>query len=269
MRKRSFWGIGMLGLTITLSAISWNHVNSKTRPQTIKKATPVTQVVEKESALEAFDHYLTDIYAAADLATTNLDFAVFKKAVTGYYNFQSGKLAASDKQIITIVDLAKASTSKRMWVIDLAARKVLFNTYAAHGQGSGDNIATNFSNDANSHQSSLGFYITSDIYFGKHGRSMKLNGMDEGFNSNARARAVVVHGADYVSESWIKTHGRLGRSHGCPAVPRELSDAIINTIKGETVLYINGGNNYTSRFLDENLAANSVQNSTPTTLATL
>ena len=116
-------------------------------------------------------------------------------------------------------------------------------------------MATNFSNLANSHQSSLGFYITSETYFGKHGLSIKLEGMDKGYNTNARDRAVVIHGAEYVSQSFINQHGRLGRSHGCPALPLELTKTIIDTIKGQTCLYINGpAANYTSNYLDQELA---------------
>jgi len=156
-----------------------------------------------------------------------------------------------------VVDFNKSSRSKRMWVIDLLNKKLLLNTWVAHGQGSGDDVATHFSDTNESHQSSLGFYVTDDIYFGKHGRSLRLDGMDAGFNSHARERAVVLHAADYVSQGTINTLGRLGRSFGCPAVSPLVIDYVINTLKGKTMIFINGSDSrYTSKYLNANLAAN-------------
>jgi hypothetical protein len=125
-----------------------------------------------------------------------------------------------------------------MWVIDLAARKVLYNTYVAHGQGTGEDCAMMFSNKMNSHQSSLGFYVTSEVYNGEHGISLRLQGMDEGFNDAAFERDIVVHGAEYVSDKYISENQRLGRSWGCPAVPVKLAEPIINAIKEGTCLFI-------------------------------
>ncbi|HEY0245310.1 MAG TPA: murein L,D-transpeptidase catalytic domain family protein, partial [Mucilaginibacter sp.] len=136
-------------------------------------------------------------------------------------------------------------------------KQLLLNTWVAHGQGSGDDMAKQFSDNNESHQSSLGFYLTDDVYMGKHGRSLRLDGLDEGFNRNARTRDIVVHAADYVGETAIEKMGRLGRSFGCPAVAPEVRDQVINTIKGKTVLFINGNDsNYSSKYLDEsNLTA--------------
>ena len=259
MRKRIFRGASAILLTLSLPAIGWNLADST--PVTSKKDSIEVQtaevVSEPLSTAAVYDKHLTGIYDAAVLKSAGLDYQVFKKALTGYYNFKNSNLVSSTKDIISIVDFTKPSTKKRLWIIDLANSKILFNTLVAHGQGSGDNFATNFSNMANSHKSSLGFYVTSDTYFGKHGLSLKLNGMDNGYNTNALSRAVVVHGAEYVSQSFINQHGRLGRSHGCPAVPEELTPAIIDAIKGRTTLFINGpaSNNYASAFLDESKIA--------------
>src|SRR5690606_932140 len=106
---------------------------------------------------------------------------------------------------------------------DLKSKKVLFNTLVAHGRNTGQATADKFSNLPNSNMSSLGFYLTDETYFGKHGLSLKLDGMDNGHNDKARERAIVMHGADYVSDSFVKQHGRLGRSLGCPALPQEIS----------------------------------------------
>ncbi len=125
-----------------------------------------------------------------------------------------------------------------MWIIDLDSRKVLLNTHVAHGQGTGEEYAKNFSNNEGSHQSSMGFYVTGDTYVGKHGNSLHLHGMDEGYNSAAYERAIVVHGAGYVSSDFIAGTGRLGRSWGCPAVSNELADEVIETIKDGTCMFI-------------------------------
>jgi hypothetical protein len=113
-------------------------------------------------------------------------------------------------------------------------------------------MADQFSNTEESHQSSLGFYITNETYFGKHGLSLKLDGQDSGINDRARNRAIVVHGANYIGEQFIKQTGRLGRSYGCPAVPEELNNTIIELIKDKTCLFINGkSETYQSVFFNE------------------
>ncbi len=148
-----------------------------------------------------------------------------------------------------------------MWIVDILNKKLLLNTWVAHGQGSGNDMADHFSNINESHQSSVGFYVTDDVYFGKHGRSLRLDGMDEGFNSAARNRAIVVHAADYVSQGTIAQLGRLGRSHGCPAVSPEVSDMVINTIKGKTLLFINGNDTrYASKYLNDAFQSNFMLN---------
>ncbi|WP_207535014.1 murein L,D-transpeptidase catalytic domain family protein [Desertivirga arenae] len=262
MRKRIFRGASLALLALSLPAIGWSLNDPTDVKAAIAKDTAVIESpvapTETISAATLFNKHISEIYDAAQLDDSGLDFDVFKKAVTGYYNFKNSNLVSTSKEVISIVDFTRASTKKRLWIIDLGSRKVLFNTLVAHGQGSGDNFATSFSNLTNSHQSSLGFYITSNTYFGKHGLSLKLNGMDNGYNTNALNRAVVVHGAEYVSQSFINQHGRLGRSHGCPAVPVELTPSIIEAIKGGTTLFINGPSSkaYASTFLDEGLAVN-------------
>ena len=115
---------------------------------------------------------------------------------------------------------------------------ILFNSLVAHGRNTGEEFASAFSNLNSSFKSSLGFYATGEIYQGKHGASLRLDGLENGVNDNARERGVVMHGADYVSESFIRDHKRLGRSQGCPAVPVELTNEIIQLIKDKSCLYI-------------------------------
>lgn len=271
MKKHTIWAIGMLLLISTLPAISWVSVR-KSQLQFFDSSadSASAKVTANYSNTQLFDQYIDSTYDKIGLAATDLDPAVFRKALVGYYNLKKTNLISPERQVVTIIDFNRKSTQKRLWIVDLAENKVLFNTLVAHGQGSGGDMATSFSNLENSHQSSLGFYITSETYFGKHGFSMKLEGMDKGFNTNARDRAVVVHGADYVSQSFINKTGRLGRSHGCPALPVELTNTIINTIKGQTCLFINGpAENYKSNYLDHEIAVSNFISSGNTVQASI
>ncbi len=143
--------------------------------------------------------------------------------------------------IITIIDMTKASTEKRLWVINTNNDSVLINTYVAHGKNSGDNYAVRFSNVPHSLMTSEGFYLTLNTYIGSHGYSLRLRGLEKDKNSNAEKRAIVMHGAWYVSEDFIKQYGRLGRSWGCPAVPDEEAKKIIDLIKNGSLLFIYTG----------------------------
>lgn len=160
----------------------------------------------------------------------------FSKALEGFYLLKEKGLIKKD--ILTLVDFSMSSNTKRLWIIDLNTNTILYNSLVAHGRNTGEEFANSFSNSPSSFKSSLGFYATGEIYNGKHGKSLRLDGLEKGINSNARERAVVIHGADYVSNSFIKNHNRLGRSQGCPAVPVELADEIINKIKDKSCLFI-------------------------------
>ncbi|XWW46124.1 murein L,D-transpeptidase catalytic domain family protein [Fibrella sp. USSR17] len=142
------------------------------------------------------------------------------------------------KPLLSIVDMSQPSTKKRLYVIDLVKRKLLFNTYVAHGRNSGELLPRRFSNTNSSFQSSLGFYKTLGLYQGKHGLSMQLQGLEKGINDNAFSRAIVMHGADYVCEDFIRRTGRLGRSQGCPAVSTAECSPIVRTISGGSCLFI-------------------------------
>ena len=185
------------------------------------------------------ERYITDLYKQIDFGrVAPLSYEVFDKAYHGYLNLRNAGSLNKDKEIISICDFSLPSSESRLWIIDLITKKVLFHTFVAHGQGSGDDMATSFSNAENSHKSSLGFYVTGDTYDGEHGTSLRLVGMDQGFNDAAFDRGIVVHGAPYVCDKYVCKKGRLGRSWGCPAVPAALSLPIINTIKEGTCLFI-------------------------------
>lgn len=203
-----------------------------------------------------FEEYVVSSYRKTGLAGVGLSLETFREAVTGYHNLMSDDTLAQNKPLLTIVDFNQSSKARRFWVINLATNRVEYNTWVAHGQGSGGEFATNFSNTPNSYQSSLGFYLTQGTYFGGNGLSLKLKGLDENFNSNAFDRYVVVHGAVYAGEDFIKKNGRLGRSQGCPALPVDVAKPIIDTIKNKTVLYIDGpSSTYSSTYLDSDQAA--------------
>lgn len=145
--------------------------------------------------------------------------------------------AVANPGTLTIIDYSKPSTESRLWVLDLQTHSVLFNELVAHGQGTGDNLAVEFSNTPDSHKSSLGLFVTEDPYVGKHGYSLRLNGLDRGFNDRARERAIVLHGAPYVSEQFSKSAGRLGRSWGCPAVREIVARKLIDRVKGGSLVF--------------------------------
>lgn len=160
----------------------------------------------------------------------------FSKALTGFYQLKAKGLI--DKDVLTLVDFTLSSNTKRLWVIDLTTNTIVFHSLVAHGRNTGEEFAKNFSNQPESYKSSLGFYATGEVYNGKHGMSLKLDGLEKGINDKARERAVVIHGADYVSESFIKGNKRLGRSQGCPALPVEMNQKIIGAIKNKSCLFI-------------------------------
>lgn len=160
----------------------------------------------------------------------------FTKAMEGY--FQLKERGVVQKDILTLVDYSLSSKVNRLWVIDLKNNIILFQSLVSHGRNSGNEFAAKFSNKPESYQSSLGFYVTGETYFGKHGYSLRLDGLDKGINSNARARAIVVHGADYVSEKFAQQNGRLGRSLGCLALKQGLTKEVIDTIKDKSCLFV-------------------------------
>ncbi len=151
------------------------------------------------------------------------------------------KGASGSDDLLTIIDYSLPSTQRRLWVLDLKHGDVLFHELVAHGRGSGDNYATSFSNLDNSHQTSLGLFVTGGTYTGGNGYSMILKGLDSGVNDNAEARHIVMHGAWYVSNDQIRSQGRLGRSWGCPALSQDMAPRVIDTIKGGTFVFSYAG----------------------------
>lgn len=196
-----------------------------------------TNLNSSASALSAFDKIVLSEYL--DLDEKNFakpELESFKAAYKGYYKLKDeGKIK---KDLLTIIDFTKSSTERRMWVIDMNKQEVLYQTVVSHGRNSGKEYANDFSNVPESNKSSLGFFATAETYFGKHGLSLRLDGLESGINDNARSRDIVIHAADYANENLGKNQGYLGRSLGCPALPNEVAHKIINLIKDESCLFI-------------------------------
>jgi hypothetical protein len=163
--------------------------------------------------------------------------SAFFLAVEGMRMMESERRLKNDT-ILTIIDYSKPSTERRLWVIDIRNERILFNTLVAHGKNSGLIVPTNFSNTPQTNMSSHGFFITGETYYGKHGYSLRIDGIEEGINDKARSRAIVIHSADYATMDFIRVHGRLGRSFGCPALPPQKSPQVIDTIKNQSCLFI-------------------------------
>jgi hypothetical protein len=203
-----------------------------------KKA--VTAIPVKDSAMvktnESVSRY-SGLYGQMKLDSLGLSQTAFTYALQGYTDLVADGSIKNDR-VLSIVDFSLPSTKKRLFVIDVTTGKLLFNTFVSHGRNSGKEMATEFSNDANSFKSSLGFYVTGTTYSGEHGYSLHLDGKEAGINDNAYSRSIVMHAANYVNESIIKAKGILGRSLGCPAVPPALHKAIINTIKDGSCLFL-------------------------------
>ena len=164
------------------------------------------------------------------------DYDAFKEAFTGFINLKAENRIK--KYILTIIDFSISSRLERMWIIDIEKMEVIGHSLVAHGKNSGEEFASHFSNTPSSLQSSLGFYISGEIYYGSHGMSLSLDGIEPGINDKARERGIIMHGADYVSSDFIGKYGRLGRSFGCPAIPMKDHEKVIKMLTGKSCIYI-------------------------------
>jgi len=176
--------------------------------------------------------------ASLDLAEKlHINTKAFMLAIKGYEKLKVlGKI--TNQRYLTIADLSKASSEPRLYIIDMEKQALLLQTFVAHGKNSGLLFAEQFSNLVGSFQSSLGFFITGNPYQGKHGKSLVLKGMESGINDKAEKRSIVLHGADYANQGFVKQQGYLGRSLGCPAVPNNQVEMIIEAIQGASCLFV-------------------------------
>ena len=185
----------------------------------------------------AFAEEVSNLYEQFDLKEMGLTKKAFQYALKGY-NYLLEHHWLNNPTILSICDMSQSSRNKRLYVLDLDQKKVVVNTYVAHGRNSGGEFAHSFSNNPSSHKSSLGFYITQDTYYGSNGFSLKIRGMERGFNDRADSRAIVVHGSEYVGPDFLQMNNFCGRSYGCPAVPADESETIIDLIKEGSCLFI-------------------------------
>lgn len=164
-----------------------------------------------------------------------LDRRVLSKAVNAMDCAVRHGMDASER--LAVIDFSLPSSERRLWIFDLSRRQLIVEDFVAHGQNSGDNHATEFSNILGSHQSSIGLFRTQESYFGRHGYSLRLDGLEPGVNDRARERAIVIHPADYVDPTWIPRQGRIGRSQGCPAVRPEIAEQVVDSLKGGQFMF--------------------------------
>lgn len=188
--------------------------------------------------LNAAENNVQDLYSEIKLSDSGLNEEAFRNGLKGYRNLLAHGLLAKTS-LLTIVDFSQSSRNKRLYVIDLVNKVLLHNTYVAHGRNTGEEYAVKFSNQSGTHMSSLGFYITRKTAMGaKVGFSLIIDGIEKGINDKALQRAIIIHGADYATESFINRTGRLGRSYGCPSLPPEQLKPVIETIKEGSCLFI-------------------------------
>lgn len=220
--------------TLTVIAVLFASFAFTTIDNSSTSEIPSPEITVESLSIDEEIRQLYGIFSDNNANVPNLE--SFKNAILGYKKLSDKNLV--EKEILTIVDFTLSSTNKRLWVLDMKNNDVLFHTLVAHGKNTGGEFATKFSNTVNSLQSSLGFFVTGETYFGGNGYSLFIDGMEKRFNSKARERYVVVHGAEYANPEFIAKRGRLGRSYGCPALPTDLTKEIIDVIKDKSVLYI-------------------------------
>lgn len=222
-----------LFVSFTIVLFSFAKANSSRLVASAKDSSSIdSSVVIDEVAVSE------KIYNDLNLQQAGLSRQIVDYAVKGYEKLVDSGLV-KNPEYLTIVDLSQSSRNKRFYILDMKNDDLVRNTYVAHGKNSGIDMAKSFSNNFSSNKSSLGFYVTTSTYFGKHGLSLRIHGLEGGFNDNAEARSVVVHGASYVNAGRVNS-SYMGRSFGCPALPENEYADIINTIKDGSVMFIYG-----------------------------
>jgi hypothetical protein len=224
----------LLALLVSAAIISLSFAKANSSAKMIVSAKDSSST---DSAMITNEVSLTDkVYSDLKLQNLGISKEAINYAVKGYQKLVDSGLV-KNSQYLTIADLSQSSRNKRFYILDMQNDKLVWNTYVAHGRNSGVDMAKSFSNDLNSNKSSLGFYVTESTYTGKHGLSLRINGLERGFNDNAEARGVVVHGAPYVNGGRVKSD-YMGRSQGCPALPENEYAQVINIIKDGSVLFV-------------------------------
>jgi len=249
--KRRLKGIYLLVSSLFISLGQLPQAFAKLSLERNHNFQPVTSTIPLPSPLPELSEFFSvtgkSVYDSLHLNVAGLSKQAFLYAQKGWQKLVAqGRVL--NESVMAIIDFSQPSDRKRLYVLDMRNYKLLFNTLVAHGKNSGKQWATSFSNKPSSYKSSPGFYITQNTYNGSNGYSLKLEGIEPGINDKAAKRAIVMHGADYVSDSYIDAQGWIGRSEGCPAVPIAEVNNIIGAIKDGTCLFIYPGNkSYVSR----------------------
>lgn len=225
------WAVTSTCFSLPLSHLREEDIVSKYHHILNEFSTFVSTEYANISAAKQLYETKEMLHQAADLQP-----AVINKVLTTLNC--ANKNNVDHNNILTVIDYSLPSSQKRLWVFDLQNKKLLFHTYVSHGITSGALLTTYFSNKYNSKASSIGVYTTEKAYVGREGLSLRLDGLDRGFNDNASGRAIVMHGGWYVDENFIKKYGRPGRSWGCPALPLNLVNSVINTIKDKSLFVV-------------------------------
>ena len=234
----------ILASLLLVSAVSFSFIKKPIEKSLAKENT--ISVVNTKAATITHDHALevtnvsSNLNTKLQLTTKGLSMSALGVAIKGYMNLKE-QGALKNENLLSIVDFSQSSRKKRFYLIDIKNNELLVNTYVAHGKNSGVDLANDFSNTIGSEKSSLGFYLTKGTYTGKNGFSLRMEGLDKGFNNNAEARAIVVHGADYVNAGRMN-YAYMGRSQGCPALSRADYIKVIDLIKDGSALFIYSDN---------------------------
>ena len=231
--KKIFLPTSFFCLLLLFFALSSFKARSNKLNHKVEAAAATVKTAEDPTSAEAVSNKL---YDSLKLNGLGLSKEVLEMAYKGQQHLLNDGVL-NNNSVVAIADFSQPSSQKRLYIIDTKNFRVLFNTYVAHGKNSGLNYAERFSNRPESLESSLGFYVTKNTYFGKHGLSLKLSGLEKGFNDNAESRAIVVHGAEYIGTSRADA-AYMGRSFGCPAVPQAQSQTVINLLKNGTCLFV-------------------------------
>lgn len=249
--KKKFKSFYLLASSVIISILHLPFAFAKSASGSKLFFTPPSDSAAKNAVDSMqFMPVMKSAYDSLHLNLRGLSLQAYEYAKIGFDKLLEEGRFVNDS-IISIIDFSLPSNKKRLFIIDLKNYKVLHNTFVAHGKNTGTEWATSFSNQHSSHKSSPGFYLTRETYQGKHGLSLRLEGLEAGINDHAYERGIVVHGAGYVSEGLANARGFIGRSHGCPAVPDQLSRPIINTIKEGTCLFI-----YHPSYVDKSVVLN-------------
>lgn len=238
MKKNTYLFAGLIAIALlSFSFVTKTKSVKNTAAVTLKNSKAIAaKATARLGHAEVADTLSNSLATNLQLTEKGLSNDVLQSALKGYLHLkEQGNLP--NEGLLSIVDFSQSSRKKRFYLLDMKNNKLLVNTYVAHGKNSGVDMANSFSNTVGSEKSSLGFYVTKGTYTGKNGFSLRMAGLDKGYNDNAEARAIVVHGADYVNEGRASS-AYMGRSQGCPALPRADYIKVIDLIKDGSVLFV-------------------------------